>query len=63
MCRYNYGNGRCANIDVEAYFCIGDKSCSISDILRTQSLRDDPKENSWQAVPSKVWEIGTRYMK
>jgi hypothetical protein len=63
MCRYSYGNGKCANIDVDAYFCLGERECSISDILEHRTQREDPKNNEWQAVPAKVWEIGTRFIK
>jgi hypothetical protein len=58
MCRYSYTNGRCANIDVEAFFCVGERSCSISDILKIRVLREEPESGGWQAVPPKVWSIG-----
>ena len=63
MCRYSYGNGRCANMDVDTYFCLGERSCNISDILKSQVLRVEPNDNLWQAVPSKVWHIGARHIK
>jgi hypothetical protein len=63
MCRYSYGNGRCANIDVNNYFCIGERSCNISDILKSKVLRKEPENNAWQAVPSNVWNIGTCFIK
>lgn len=63
MCRFNYGNGRCASIDVKGYFCVGERSCLITDILKSQVLREEPAQNSWQAVPPKVWTIGTRLIK
>jgi hypothetical protein len=42
MCKYNYSNDRCANIYVDDFFCVGERNCSISDILR---IRND-KENA-----------------
>jgi hypothetical protein len=62
MCKYSYGNGRCGNIDIEDRFCIGEKSCSVSNILRSKTSREEPENGMWQAVPSKIWNIGKRYL-
>ncbi|UCE37859.1 MAG: hypothetical protein JSW00_01030 [Thermoplasmata archaeon] len=55
MCRYSYGNGRCANIDVDVNFCVGEKNCNLSDILRSRAFRGQPQDNIWRPIPSNVW--------
>lgn len=60
MCRYNYSNGRCANIDIDAYFCIGERNCSISEFLKSEDFEGNSMENFWRPLPSKIWSIGKR---
>lgn len=58
MCRYNYGNGKCANIDVDAFFCVGDRECSITDIMKMRNIREVGDNESWHAFHSKIWAFG-----
>ncbi len=58
MCRYSYSNGKCANIDVEVNFCVGEKNCNITDILQIRSDKESSINVAWQPLPSKIWEIG-----
>jgi hypothetical protein len=58
MCKYSYSNGKCANIDIHAHFCIGEKNCSLSDILRNRYYKEHSEDGPWQFVPLKIWNIG-----
>jgi hypothetical protein len=58
MCKYSFGNGRCASIDVHFNFCIGEGKCFVSDILKNRTVEDDPKADDWQLISSKLWHIG-----
>ena len=58
MCRYNYSNGKCANIDVDASFCVGESNCSLLNFLGTRSLIELPERNSWQEIPLGIWAMG-----
>lgn len=58
MCKYSYSNGRCGNIDIDSSFCIGEKKCSLSNILRAISFNEHRGDNDWLAIPLKVWKIG-----
>ena len=60
MCKYNYSEGKCANVDVHTYFCVGERNCSISEILRSRNVREHSENNFWQPLSTKVWNIGKR---
>jgi hypothetical protein len=58
MCKYSFGNGRCASIDVHFNSCIGEGNCLVSDILKNRNIRDDLKADEWQIISSKVLYMG-----
>ena len=58
MCRYSYSNGKCANIDVIALFCIGDKNCSLSNFLHDTGPAALTEDETWKNIPSRIWKIG-----
>jgi len=58
MCKYSYSNGRCANIDIDSSFCIGEEKCSLSNILKAMNFNEPLEDNDWLAIPLKVWKIG-----
>jgi hypothetical protein len=60
MCKYSFGNGRCASIDVNFNFCIGEGNCFVSDILKNRNIKDDLKADDWQLISSKLWCMGKR---
>ncbi len=41
MCRYNYSISRCANSNIDAFNCIGERNCSISAILKVGDIKDN----------------------
>lgn len=58
MCKYNYSGIRCANIDIEDRFCIGEGNCNLSDIMRFNGQDEMAMDNVWYAIPRKVSELG-----
>lgn len=62
MCKYSYSNGRCANIDIDDFFCVGESNCSISIIMRNQNDRENvPIEKDindlLELFPVKTWTL------
>ncbi len=60
MCKYSFGNGRCASIDVHFNFCIGEGNCFVSDILKNRIEEKDSKVEDWQLISSKLWRMANR---
>jgi len=58
MCKYNYSGIRCANIDIQDKFCIGEKNCSLSDIMRFEGEEDMSQDNVWYAIPKRISMMG-----
>ncbi|MEE9152017.1 MAG: hypothetical protein V3U20_09330 [Thermoplasmata archaeon] len=60
MCKYSYSNGKCANIDIDTYLCVGERNCNISDILNNRNIKERSEGGSWLLLPPKIWNIGKR---
>jgi hypothetical protein len=58
MCKYNYSGIRCANMDIEDNFCIGERNCNLSDIMEIHSHEDMPRDDVWFAIPMKISQLG-----
>jgi hypothetical protein len=58
MCKYSFGNGRCASMDIHFNFCIGEKNCYVSDILKNRIVESEPEPDDWQFISSKLWNTG-----
>jgi hypothetical protein len=58
MCKYNYAGIRCANIDIEDRFCVGERNCNLSDIMDIHSHEAMPRDRVWQAIPRRISELG-----
>jgi len=58
MCKYNYSGIRCANMDIEDCFCVGERNCNLSDIMDIHRYEESPQNRVWQAIPRRISELG-----
>lgn len=58
MCKYNYSGYKCANMDIDAFFCLGEDNCSLSDIMRLRDFNNVPENGAWDTIPFKIPSVG-----
>lgn len=58
MCKYNYSGYKCANIDIDTFFCLGENNCTLTDIMKLKDFRNEPARGPWEAIPFKIPSIG-----
>jgi DNA-dependent RNA polymerase auxiliary subunit epsilon len=58
MCRYSYSNGKCANMDIDLNFCVGERNCNLTDILRNRVQQESFDTAFLQPLPQEFLHLG-----